>query len=132
VAVVGRYVALVYFFTERRAMCTCVLAGLVGVLVEDLVAKPPGVGIRVDDEWGVAMEVPVGVLLFSALAAFWAQFGPQVAGEHARRKIFLDCACIHQTDDALKAKGIQSLGGYLAASRAMILLWDETYFTRLW
>ena len=33
---------------------------------------------------------------------------------------FLDKVCIHQTDPALKRKGIDSLGGFLAHSKRMV------------
>jgi len=40
--------------------------------------------------------------------------------------------CIHQTDLEKKKRGIDGLGGFLARSRYMVLLWDRSYFTRLW
>lgn len=49
-----------------------------------------------------------------------------------RTKVFLDKICIHQTDITKKRHGIDSLGGFLRRSEEMLLLWDSTYFSRLW
>lgn len=40
--------------------------------------------------------------------------------------------CIHQTDLEKKKRGIDGLGGFLKRSDKMLVLWDPTYFTRLW
>jgi hypothetical protein len=47
-------------------------------------------------------------------------------------RVFLDKICIHQTDITKKRHGIDSLGGFLRRSEEMLLLWDSTYFSRLW
>lgn len=49
-----------------------------------------------------------------------------------RKSLFLDIACICQNDAAKKARGIESLGALLDRSETMIVLLDESYFTRLW
>ena len=45
---------------------------------------------------------------------------------------FVDKLCIHQTDDRLKAKAIDSFDLYLRFSRRMIVLWSPPYMTRIW
>ncbi|CAE7729621.1 unnamed protein product [Symbiodinium sp. CCMP2592] len=45
---------------------------------------------------------------------------------------FLDVACIHQADLELQRKGVYGLGGFLAASREMHILWSPPYLDRLW
>ena len=40
---------------------------------------------------------------------------------------FLDVACIHQADLELQRKGVYGLGGFLAASREMHILWSPPY-----
>ena len=49
-----------------------------------------------------------------------------------QRKYFLDCLCIHQTDTTRKIEGIRNLGGFVAMSETLVIMWDECYFTRLW
>jgi len=46
--------------------------------------------------------------------------------------VFLDKACISQDNPSLKRQGILSLGFMLKRSRTMLVLWDATYFQRLW
>lgn len=50
----------------------------------------------------------------------------------SRALVFLDKVCTHQTDPDMKQRGIDGLGGFLNHSKQMLLLWDETYFQRLW
>lgn len=45
---------------------------------------------------------------------------------------FLDKLCIHQTDPIKKQKGINAIGAFLIKSERVTILWDATYFTRLW
>ena len=45
---------------------------------------------------------------------------------------FLDRLCIHQTDPKLKQIGIDSLGGFLAHSKRMVVIYSSSYITRLW
>jgi len=49
-----------------------------------------------------------------------------------RRDCFLDICCIPQENDEEKMKGALSLRAYLDRSKRMLVLVDETYFTRLW
>ncbi|CAE7909368.1 hypothetical protein AK812_SmicGene24804 [Symbiodinium microadriaticum] len=49
-----------------------------------------------------------------------------------RTKIFLDIACINQTDPQEKAEGLISLGAFLKNSRSLLVLWDTTLVSRLW
>jgi len=46
--------------------------------------------------------------------------------------VFLDVACICQTDDGLRAAGIRALGGFLRHSRELHIMWSPEYFSRLW
>ena len=45
---------------------------------------------------------------------------------------FLDVACIPQTDDVLMRQGIYNIGGCLAVSRTLHVLWSPPFFSRLW
>ena len=46
--------------------------------------------------------------------------------------LFLDKLCIHQGDRKIKLKAINNVDHFLAHSTSMLLLWDTTYFERLW
>ena len=70
--------------------------------------------------------VGLGPILLIAL------FGWHRLSGTGRRSLFLDIACICQNDAVRKARGIESLGALLDRSETMIVLMDETYFTRLW
>jgi len=48
------------------------------------------------------------------------------------RSVFLDRACIHQSDAVLRKLGVDSIGAFLKMSKFMVVLWDPTYVTRLW
>ncbi|CAE7224141.1 unnamed protein product [Symbiodinium sp. KB8] len=45
---------------------------------------------------------------------------------------FLDVACIHQADPALKERGIYGIGGFLQHAAELRVLWTPPYLTRLW
>jgi len=49
-----------------------------------------------------------------------------------RKLVFLDIACIHQTDEGRKGEAIMSMGAFLKQSSSMLVLWDPTWVTRLW
>ena len=53
-------------------------------------------------------------------------------GRRTKEHAFLDVACIDQLDAAAKLKGIASLGAVLARTERLVILSDETYWTRLW
>jgi len=46
--------------------------------------------------------------------------------------VFLDKVCINQTDSQKKQDGIDGLGGFIKHSKKLMVLWDPSYFTRLW
>jgi hypothetical protein len=49
-----------------------------------------------------------------------------------RQSFFFDRCCIHQTDERKKVRGIMAIGRFLKFSKGMVVLWDPTYFTRMW
>mmetsp|Transcript_9301 Transcript_9301/g.21848 ORF Transcript_9301/g.21848 Transcript_9301/m.21848 type:complete len:536 (-) Transcript_9301:187-1794(-) len=71
----------------------------------------------------------IGSVVFIATLLTWHHV---VAALRIGPRIFLDKVCIHQTDSALKLKGIKSIGAILANSKMMLVTWDRTYFERLW
>lgn len=68
--------------------------------------------------------IPIAVFF---LVFFWGHYlGTPV------RSMWLDKMCIHQTRDELKEKGVKALPEIVVQSDRMIILWDTTYFERLW
>eukprot|EP00439_Symbiodinium_sp_Y106_P082521 s31_g21.t4 len=59
-------------------------------------------------------------------------FWQQVRGFYKKKMVFLDRLCIAQHDPELKKQGILGLGGFLAKSQRLLVLWSPRYFTRLW
>lgn len=51
---------------------------------------------------------------------------------HRSPLCFVDVACIHQEDSHLMRRGVQGIGGFLAASRELRVLWSPPYLSRLW
>ncbi|CAE7243284.1 unnamed protein product [Symbiodinium sp. CCMP2592] len=49
-----------------------------------------------------------------------------------RKLVFLDVACVHQTDEDRKGEAIISMGAFLSQSTSMLVFWDPTWVTRLW
>jgi hypothetical protein len=49
-----------------------------------------------------------------------------------RQTVFFDRCCIHQTDKETKVRGIKGIGHFLKCSKGMVVLWDPTYFSRMW
>ncbi|CAK9008315.1 unnamed protein product [Durusdinium trenchii] len=64
----------------------------------------------------------VGFIVFILVLFMW----------QSQRTIFLDRMCIHQTEAKTKAAGLVSMGAFLKNSEKFLLLWDDTYVSRLW
>ena len=73
-------------------------------------------------EINIVVSMLIGVLVTAAVAILWP----------TRRRVFLDKACIPQDNDVEKREGILNLGYFIENSRKMMVLWEPTYFTRLW
>jgi hypothetical protein len=71
------------------------------------------------------MRIGVAVLLCLLLV-----YGHHLTGTNPM--IFLDKACINQTDPVLKEIGIKNIGGFLRQSNSMLVTWGSDYFSRLW
>ena len=68
------------------------------------------------------------------MAIFFAVciFGQQLSFGHRPPSVWVDKLCIHQTDMAKKEEQINALPVFVAHSTKMLILWDDTYFERLW
>ena len=48
------------------------------------------------------------------------------------RCFWFDRICVDQQNASLKLQTIQAIPGFVAQSKKMLVLWDDTYFERLW
>ncbi|CAL1164142.1 unnamed protein product [Cladocopium goreaui] len=48
------------------------------------------------------------------------------------RSFWFDRICVDQQNASLKLQTIQAIPGFVAQSKKMLVLWDDTYFERLW
>ena len=75
----------------------------------------------------------LGVPSFVFFATFF--FGHAVVsalGLGREEQWWLDKLCIHQTREAWKLAGVQMLPTFVQSSDRLVLLWSESYFSRLW
>lgn len=88
--------------------------------------KPPVVGFTGSSKlggWLIAAS-----LLGSVLGLALSPFLPSNSGNSC----FLDVVSVHQSDQQLNERGIYGIGGFLAVSREMQVLWSKPYLSRLW
>lgn len=82
------------------------------------------------------MEIDVAwgpwVFLFTSAAVFLGFFISPYIPLPPDPQCFLDVVCIHQADLEIQKRGVYGLGGFLAASKEMHILWSPPYLTRLW
>lgn len=64
----------------------------------------------------------IGWILALLVAPYWP----------GHRTCFLDVVSINQADEHQMEEGIYSIGGFLAVSSELQILWDRPYFGRLW
>ncbi|CAE7949481.1 PRN1 [Symbiodinium sp. KB8] len=90
--------------------------GLAAFLVGTLSAASAGClcVLRILPPWNLWGTV-TGVLSYYLTLLLWSR----------RKQVFLDIACICQTDSQLKAEGLLSIGAFLKNSRSLLVLWDE-------
>ncbi|CAE7822167.1 unnamed protein product [Symbiodinium sp. CCMP2592] len=59
-------------------------------------------------------------------------FGHHVVHRLRPISMWVDRACIHQTDHDFKHRQIEALPVFVARASSMLVLWDDEYFRRLW
>ncbi|CAE7352461.1 slc38a6 [Symbiodinium natans] len=107
---------LVHFNSVPAAVASLVMCILVSVLII----------LRLLEGWAG------GVLAIHATYWFVFLFWQNIRGLYRKQVVFLDRLCIAQHDADLKKQGILGLGGFLAKSQKLLVLWSPQYFTRLW
>lgn len=89
------------------------------------------------DKSGMIMSNTGVFCMFTGSAVFSVMlfFGREVLlrlGLSRGSLVFLDKTCIHQTDLTLKEKGIRSLAAQMNHSRAVVVVYAETYLRKVW
>lgn len=125
---VGKYLALALHFDSPVALAGALAAALCSFALTAAGALPQR------SLWcsASAMLAFVIVLLATPSARRLAAALRLAHGPFASVSVFLDKLCLCQTDDAAKRRGIESIGGFITASRVMLILWCPEYFERLW
>eukprot|EP00746_Dinoflagellata_sp_MGD_P153504 gnl/MRDRNA2_/MRDRNA2_84280_c0_seq1.p1 gnl/MRDRNA2_/MRDRNA2_84280_c0~~gnl/MRDRNA2_/MRDRNA2_84280_c0_seq1.p1 ORF type:complete len:595 (-),score=88.92 gnl/MRDRNA2_/MRDRNA2_84280_c0_seq1:279-2063(-) len=59
-------------------------------------------------------------------------FGQRLTFNFFEVQMWLDKSCIHQTRSDKKIAAVSALDDFVCASDRMLILWDESYFERLW
>lgn len=123
-----KYLALLIYFYSLPA----VIAGLAALVVLSCL---DGLGYMPTmkfgkDSWIGSEFCPWGVVpIATALGAMF--LAPMIPGLRDRM-VFFDAVCINQVDDELMTEGIYSLGGFVAKSKELLILWSHSYFKRAW
>ncbi|CAJ1378344.1 unnamed protein product [Effrenium voratum] len=120
-----KFLALCLFFNLGMAVKCSVATFLVAVVALLSSRGMTGLG-------GSSAALPC--LVYLPIAAFFLVFifGQQLTGGRWAPSVWVDKLCIHQTDMERKAEQIVSLPVFVARSSRMLILWDDTYFERLW
>ena len=79
--------------------------------------RTPGIPDAESSVWSLC----AGLLVYAIVLVQWR---PQ-------QRVFFDRVCISEDDPDLKAKAIRSLAGMLKNSKQMLVLWDQSWSTRL-
>eukprot|EP00434_Breviolum_minutum_P016976 symbB.v1.2.014976.t2/scaffold1107.1/size155946/10 len=74
---------------------------------------------------GALIHWPMSVFLLAYL------FG-HVGQVFAKQSFWFDRICVDQNDMAVKEQTLQAIPAFVAQSKQMLILWDSTYFQRLW
>ena len=82
---------------------------------------------------GEASWAPWGYLSTFAFALGGLLCAPHLLPRVRRNPgCFYDVACVNQADPELQARGIYGIGGFLAISMQLRILWSPPYLSRLW
>jgi len=87
-----------------------------------------GTALGSQDRLLLPVLVYLPLTLFMAVL-FYAQHMPFC---QSSRSLWLDKLCIHQTDTSMKAAQVMALPVFVSRTDQMLVLWDDTYFERLW
>ena len=97
-----------------------------GILPMPLIYPISSAGFSAECPWGPWALIfgPCGLILGLMLSPYLPRWTSDLC--------FIDAACIHQENMALKHRGIRGIGGFLLVSRQLRILWSHAYLSRLW
>ena len=121
-------------WTKRLALChrlnlnlaigSCVLAFLLAVLILVLRAGSFPAVAQQD------LTLRCCLLLFWPFSVF---LGTYLFGHLLDcRKFWIDQVCVHPTNAEVKSQTLQAIPAFVAQSKQMLVIWDDTYWQRLW
>ena len=135
----SKYLALLFEYSFVPAIAVSVIVALLvgGLQVWGVI---PPVGYQ---SWPEISKQPaplycgvqiLGLLSFALTLCNWVQICSALGcvKSVSGSKIFVDKLCIRQDDEHEKQKGLDSIAGYLRNSDKLLVLWDPTFFSRLW
>ena len=125
-----KYASLTFRFLGRPALFIGALGALLTAGLEAYLDFPFG---HIGDIGAVIGSLSIRISLWPFVVGEALVWLTLIKGRHFHAShCFLDCTCIAQADEKLKLQSINMLSGYVAMSDSMIVLWDPTYFERLW
>ncbi|CAE7227658.1 unnamed protein product [Symbiodinium sp. CCMP2456] len=87
---------------------------------------------------GMFPDLSAGMVFFllmdipTAVFATFLMFGQHLTNGQWGPSVWVDKICVSQTDEEAKQQGIAGLPTVVACSSRLLVLWDGTYFERLW
>ena len=120
----GKSLALCFYLNTAFAVKSGLASAIVGPIVLALIAD---VNNLASSPWLFPLTVDLPILAF--FLSFL--FGHGVCSRRSPT-IWLDALCIPQTDEERKQEAISMLPAFVTRSSQMVILWDDTYCSRLW
>ena len=118
-----------YWWTALLGCCSGLLLAIV-LYVADLLPLPL-MYVAQFKHFGAACPMAPFALIFTSAFGFLALLlSPYLPG--SKDDIFYDFACINQADEELRKRGTYGIGGWLAVTRELRVLWSPLYLTRVW
>eukprot|EP00322_Chrysochromulina_rotalis_P001385 CAMPEP_0115834178 /NCGR_PEP_ID=MMETSP0287-20121206/3551_1 /TAXON_ID=412157 /ORGANISM="Chrysochromulina rotalis, Strain UIO044" /LENGTH=520 /DNA_ID=CAMNT_0003287609 /DNA_START=26 /DNA_END=1588 /DNA_ORIENTATION=+ len=133
---IEKYIALALYLRGYAAFAMGAVVSTIVCVLQGSLNFPFGHVGQLGTRWGdddSKGRVSVAELL-SLLSFVWIGLllGVPLPRRQRRQHCFLDCTSIAQADEVLKLKGVSRLSSYVCSSDRLIILWDKTYFSRLW
>ncbi|CAE7820870.1 unnamed protein product, partial [Symbiodinium necroappetens] len=116
-----KYLAVCYFLNLGLA-AKAMTAWL--VVVAGIVLAVPALSIHMMFVFSLDVPVVTFILVFF--------FGQHLTCGVWGPRFWVDKLCVDQTDEATKSAGIAALPTFVANSSQMLVLWDKSYYERLW